>query len=195
MASILIFESFHVAWWSWLSAIECNRFVSERDLGNSSRILSAKETRNWEVFENSKRNIACDSLLVLHRLVIQNIDSIWPFISQDFQPFPNHKIISSSIWVDCECWKQRRQSPRFSPRHWRNAIFSRKQENGGCLRFDVLRDKAKANKFVFYEVYADEAAAATHQKKPHFKLCSDFKAFAGELSQVVVKTDGIFIYI
>jgi hypothetical protein len=45
--------------------------------------------------------------------------SNWPFISQDFQPFPNHKIISSSIWVDCECWKQRRQNPRFSPRHWR----------------------------------------------------------------------------
>lgn len=73
-----------------------------------------------------------------------------------------------------------------------DAIGSRERENGGCLRFDVLRDKSNPNKFVFYEVYLDEAAASRHKETSHFKLWSDFKASGGVISQSVVKADAIF---
>ena len=33
-----------------------------------------------------------------------------------------------------------------------DAIGSRNNENGGCLRFDVLQDRVVRNRFVFYEV-------------------------------------------
>ena len=73
-----------------------------------------------------------------------------------------------------------------------DAIGSREKEQGGCLRFDVLRDRTDPNKFVFYEVYQDDAAAARHKETPHFKLWSDFKASGGVVSQSVIKADGLF---
>jgi autoinducer 2-degrading protein len=73
-----------------------------------------------------------------------------------------------------------------------DAIGSREKEEGGCLRFDVLRDRADPNKFVFYEVYQDDDAAARHKGMPHFKLWTDFKESGGVVSQAVVKADGIF---
>ena len=73
-----------------------------------------------------------------------------------------------------------------------DAIGSRERENGGCLRFDVARDQTNPNKFVFYEVYVDNDAAARHKETPHFKLWSDFKASGGVLSQSVTKADAIF---
>ena len=73
-----------------------------------------------------------------------------------------------------------------------DAIGSRERENGGCLCFDVLRDKTAANKFVFYEVYVDDAAVARHKEMPHFKLWTQFKASGGVVSQSVVKADRLF---
>jgi (4S)-4-hydroxy-5-phosphonooxypentane-2,3-dione isomerase len=73
-----------------------------------------------------------------------------------------------------------------------DAIGSREREEGGCLRFDVLRDRSDPNKFVFYEVYRDDDAAARHKETAHFKLWSDFKASGGVVSQSVIKADGIF---
>lgn len=73
-----------------------------------------------------------------------------------------------------------------------DAVGSRTKENGGCLRFDVIRDKVASNKFTFYEVYKDEAAALRHKEYAHFKIWSDFKATGGVLSQSVVKGDNIF---
>ena len=73
-----------------------------------------------------------------------------------------------------------------------DAIGSRTNENGGCLRFDVLRQKDNSNAFVFYEVYADEEAMEFHRNTPHFKLWTDFKASGGVVSQSVVKCDGTF---
>ena len=73
-----------------------------------------------------------------------------------------------------------------------DAVCSREKESGGCLRFDVLRDRSDPNKFVFYEVYQDDDAAARHKDMPHFKLWSDFKASGGVVSQSVVKADGLF---
>ena len=38
----------------------------------------------------------------------------------------------------------------------------------GCLVFDVTQDLADDHHFVFYELYADEAALAAHRAAPHF---------------------------
>jgi len=57
----------------------------------------------------------------------------------------------------------------------------------GCLRFDLLRDRDDANKFVFYEAYVDDAAAAHHKTTEHYKAWADFKATGGVDSQVVTK--------
>lgn len=37
-----------------------------------------------------------------------------------------------------------------------------------CLYFDVTQDVADDHHFVFYELYADEAAVAAHRSAPHF---------------------------
>jgi len=36
-----------------------------------------------------------------------------------------------------------------------------------CHRFDISQDLDRPNKFVFYEVYDDEAAFAEHKTTPH----------------------------
>ena len=38
----------------------------------------------------------------------------------------------------------------------------------GCRYFDVTQDVADDHHFVFYELYADEAAVAAHRAAPHF---------------------------
>jgi autoinducer 2-degrading protein len=42
------------------------------------------------------------------------------------------------------------------------------RDEPGCLRFDVLADKADANHFYFYEVYRDDDAFTAHQTMPHY---------------------------
>lgn len=71
-----------------------------------------------------------------------------------------------------------------------DAIESRKEE--GCLRFDVLRDLSDPNKFVFYEVYRDQAAIDFHKATPHFKGWSDFNESGGVVSFSVVRASGLF---
>lgn len=73
-----------------------------------------------------------------------------------------------------------------------DAVGSRERENGGCLRFDVLRDASAPNKFIFYEVYKDTAAIDFHKATPHFALWSKFKESGGVISQHVSKADAIF---
>ncbi len=58
-------------------------------------------------------------------------------------------------------------------------------ENGGCLAFDVL--ELGDNKFMFYEVYKNEAAVEFHKSTEHFKKWTDFKATGAVLSQTVTK--------
>ncbi len=36
------------------------------------------------------------------------------------------------------------------------------------IRFDLLRDNKNPNKFILYEVYEDEAAAARHKETEHY---------------------------
>ncbi len=49
-----------------------------------------------------------------------------------------------------------------------DAIGSLNNENGGCLRFDVIQDEEDPNLIRFYEVYRDEEAVAFHRQTPHY---------------------------
>lgn len=42
------------------------------------------------------------------------------------------------------------------------------RKEAGNIRFDVLRDNNDPNKFVLYEVYEDEEAAARHKQTEHY---------------------------
>jgi (4S)-4-hydroxy-5-phosphonooxypentane-2,3-dione isomerase len=42
------------------------------------------------------------------------------------------------------------------------------RDEPGVFRFDVLEDQADPNRFVFYEVYRDEAALQAHTQTPHY---------------------------
>ena len=47
------------------------------------------------------------------------------------------------------------------------------QDERGCLRFNVIRDRTDPNVYIFYEVYEDEAALDEHRKTPHFGVWSE----------------------
>ena len=38
----------------------------------------------------------------------------------------------------------------------------------GCYQFDILTNEDDENDFVFYEVYKDKDALASHRETPHF---------------------------
>jgi len=59
----------------------------------------------------------------------------------------------------------------------------------GCLRFDLLRNRRDPNRFMFYECFADDAAAAIHKTTPHYKAWADFKATGGVLNQKTRKLE------
>jgi quinol monooxygenase YgiN len=68
-----------------------------------------------------------------------------------------------------------------------DAIDSCAKENGGCLKFDVLKHGDAENKFTFYEVYRDEAAIDFHKSTAHYQKWVDFKSTGAVLSQSVQK--------
>jgi autoinducer 2-degrading protein len=47
------------------------------------------------------------------------------------------------------------------------------RDEAGCLRFDVVQDRADENHFFFYEVYRDEAALEAHRNAPHYARWSE----------------------
>lgn len=62
-----------------------------------------------------------------------------------------------------------------------------KEEDPGCLRFDLLKDRDTPNRFFFYEAYVDDEAAAFHKTTSHYKAWADFKATGGVEKQEVAK--------
>ena len=42
-----------------------------------------------------------------------------------------------------------------------------REDEPGCLTFDVIQDTADPNHYYFYEVYRDEEAFKEHSKVPH----------------------------
>lgn len=61
-----------------------------------------------------------------------------------------------------------------------DASDSLKNENGGCIRFDVLELSSPSNnKFLFYEVYKNAAALEFHKTTPHFAKWDAFRQSGG----------------
>ena len=56
---------------------------------------------------------------------------------------------------------------RIKPAMLENAHNSVRED--GCLQFDVVQSQADENTYLFYEIYTDEAALASHRKTAHFK--------------------------
>ena len=54
-----------------------------------------------------------------------------------------------------------------------------------CYQFDVIQAHDDENQFVFYEVYKDEQALATHRETPHFLA---YFALIQELGDQVERT-------
>lgn len=45
-----------------------------------------------------------------------------------------------------------------------------RDDEPGCLRFDVLQDRDDPDRYYFYEVYRDEAALEAHRAAPHYQV-------------------------
>ena len=48
-----------------------------------------------------------------------------------------------------------------------------REDEPGCMRFDVLQDSTDPDQYYFYEVYRDEAAFKAHGEAPHYKVWAD----------------------
>jgi autoinducer 2-degrading protein len=59
------------------------------------------------------------------------------------------------------------QRGRFLEAIEENAVSSVRDE-GGCLRFDVVRDNDDPHHYLLYEVYRDEEAFQAHRDSDHF---------------------------
>jgi autoinducer 2-degrading protein len=66
------------------------------------------------------------------------------------------------------------------------------RDEPGCLRFDVLQDANDANRFYFYEVYADDAAFSAHGQAPHFARWRE--AASQVLAEPATRTNGPVLF-
>lgn len=62
-----------------------------------------------------------------------------------------------------------------------------REDEPGCLRFDVIQDDTDPNTIYFYEVYRDDAALEAHRKAPHYPAWGNLPAewFVGQKAVVV----------
>ncbi len=72
-----------------------------------------------------------------------------------------------AIWVSVRVKPERRDD--FLRAIEEDARGSREDEPG-CLRFDVLQDDDDPYHYYFYEVYRNEAALAAHCAAPHYQV-------------------------
>ncbi|CAL1171882.1 unnamed protein product [Cladocopium goreaui] len=54
------------------------------------------------------------------------------------------------------------------------AVATGAREQGGCLRYDLLREEGNECKFMTYEVFASRTATARHAEAPYAKAFDDF---------------------
>ena len=72
-----------------------------------------------------------------------------------------------AIWVSVQVKPERHED--FLKAIEEDARGSREDEPG-CLRFDVLQDGDDPHHYYFYEVYRDEAALEAHRAAPHYQV-------------------------
>ena len=51
-----------------------------------------------------------------------------------------------------------------------------REDEPGCLRFDVFQDDSDPNTIYFYEVYRDDAALQAHRAAPHYPAWGNLPA-------------------
>ena len=76
---------------------------------------------------------------------------------------------------------------RLKPAMLKNAASSAQED--GCLQFDVIVSQDDENTFIFYEVYKDDAALASHRETPHFLA---YRNLMDELGDDVERTAQLF---
>jgi quinol monooxygenase YgiN len=72
-----------------------------------------------------------------------------------------------AMWISVQVKPERKED--FLKAIEEDARGSREDEPG-CLRFDVLQDAEDPNHYYFYEVYRDDAALAAHRAAPHYQV-------------------------
>ena len=76
---------------------------------------------------------------------------------------------------------------RLKPVMLENAAASAQEE--GCLQFDVIVSQEDEHTFMFYEVYKDEGALASHRETPHFLA---YRKVMDELGDAVERKATLF---
>ena len=76
---------------------------------------------------------------------------------------------------------------RLKPAMLENAGQSVQED--GCLQFDVIVSQDDEHTFIFYEVYKDEDALASHRQTPHFLA---YWNLMEELGEQVERTAQLF---
>jgi quinol monooxygenase YgiN len=95
-----------------------------------------------------------------------------------------------AMWVSVRVKPQRRED--FLRAIEEDARGSREDEPG-CLRFDVLQDGDDPDHYYFYEVYRDEAALDAHRAAPHYQGWAEAVA-SGVLAEpaLITRTASVF---
>jgi (4S)-4-hydroxy-5-phosphonooxypentane-2,3-dione isomerase len=78
-----------------------------------------------------------------------------------------------------------RMKPEYRDQILKSALEDRRgsrDDEPGCLRFDVFQDDSDPNTIYFYEVYRDDAALEAHRAAPHYPACDNLPAdwFVGQ---------------
>ncbi len=73
-------------------------------------------------------------------------------------------MIATLVFVDVK--------PEFTAEFEKITLYNHEntRKEPGNVRFDVLRDRKDENKYILYEVFADEDAAAAHKETEHYKV-------------------------
>lgn len=66
------------------------------------------------------------------------------------------------------------------------------QEEVGCVRFDVFREKDQGNRYLLYEVYVDEAAFEAHLATPHARRAMEVSKTWAEGPFDVTRAESIY---
>jgi quinol monooxygenase YgiN len=61
-----------------------------------------------------------------------------------------------------------------------DGMLAPSRAEAGCLRYDLWRDQANAERFVLDELYVDDAAIAAHKETAHFR---DYLAKIADLAE------------
>ncbi len=78
-----------------------------------------------------------------------------------------------------------RMKPEYRDRILKGALEDgrgSREDEPGCLRFDVIQDDNDPNTIYFYEVYKDDAALQAHRAAPHYSAWGNLPAewFVGQ---------------